>query len=83
MEQKILTRRHVTVAVLMATPLLVSPGANSQTADKALGKKQLADLVATAKTAADHRRLAAHFRTVAAHHEAEAKEHVELAAKYK
>ena len=83
MEQKILTRRHVTVAVLMATPLLVSPGANSQTADKALGKKQLADLVATAKTTADHRRLAAHFRTVAAHHEAEAKEHVELAAKYK
>lgn len=59
------------------------PQSNAQTTGKTLSKKQLSELVATAKTAADHRKLAAHYRAAAAKHEAEAQEHVDLAAKYK
>lgn len=62
---------------------MLSQSGIAQSAGKTLSKKQLAELVATAKTAADHRRLAGHYRAAAAKHEAEAKEHVELAAKYK
>lgn len=62
---------------------MLPQASEAQTAGKTLSKKQLSELVATAKTAADHRKLAEHYRAEAAKHEAEAKEHVELAAKYK
>ncbi len=55
----------------------------AQGSGKPLGKKELADLVAKAKSADDHKKLAAHYRAMAAKHEADAKEHTELAAKYK
>jgi len=48
-----------------------------------LSKKQLAELVASAKTAEDHRKLASHYLAVAERHEAEAREHLDFAAKYR
>jgi len=62
---------------------MMSQSGLAQSTGKTLSKKQLADLVANAKTAADHRKLAEHYRAAAAKHEMEAKEHTELAAKYK
>ena len=43
----------------------------------------MAELVATAKTAADYRKLTEHYRAAATKHEAEAKEHVDLGAQYR
>lgn len=48
-----------------------------------LTKKELKTLVATAKTPADHMKLARHFKQEADRLEAEAKEHEELAAEYR
>ncbi len=82
--KQVTTNRRVFAATALVGGALFAPlSSDAQTAGKLLGKKQLADLVASAKTAADHRKLAAHYRAVAAKHEAEATEHAELAAKYK
>lgn len=75
--------RRIFATAALAAPLLLSQIASGQSSGKMLTKKQLADLVSTAKTAADHRKLAEHYRAAAAMHEAEAQEHVALAAKYK
>jgi hypothetical protein len=83
MESNTSNRRAFTVAALTAGTLMLSQIGSAQTAGKLLSKKQLADLAAAAKTAADHRKLAEHYRAAAAKHEMEAQEHVELAAKYK
>lgn len=83
METNTSNRRNFGVAALTGGALMLSRGASGQAADIILTKKQLEALVSTAKTAADHRKLAAHYRAVAAKHEMEAKEHVVLAAKYK
>jgi hypothetical protein len=83
MESNTSNRRAFTVAALTAGTLMLSQIGGAQTAGKLLSKKQLADLAAAAKTAADHRKLAEHYRAAAAKHEMEAQEHVELAAKYK
>ncbi len=48
-----------------------------------LGKQELKTLVANAKNAQDHERLARHFDAKAIQLEAESKEHRELAAQYK
>jgi hypothetical protein len=48
-----------------------------------LGKQELKTLIANAKTAQDHERLAQHFTAKAEELEADAKEHKELAAQYK
>lgn len=48
-----------------------------------LSKKDFSHLVATAKSASDHRRLASHFIARAERYEAEALEHKELAKRYK
>ena len=77
------TRRAFNLASLVGGTLLLSEEGIAQVTGKPLSKKQLADLVATAKTAADHRRLATHYRAVAANHALEAQEHLALAAKYK
>ena len=82
MENKLSNRRGFAIAAL-AAPLMLSPIASAQSSGRSLSKKQLADLVATAKTAADHHKLAEHYRAAAAMHEEEAKEHTALAAKYK
>ena len=82
MESNTSNRRGFAIAAL-AAPLMLSQIASAQSSGASLSKKQLADLVATAKTAADHRKLAEHYRAAAAMHEEEAKEHTALAAKYK
>jgi len=76
-------RRTFTVSALIGGVTVLSQVASAQSSGQMLSKKQLADLVSTAKTAADHRKLAAHYLAAAAKHEAEAQEHRELAAKYK
>lgn len=48
-----------------------------------LSKQELKSLVASAKSAQDHERLARHFDAKASELEAESKEHRELAAQYK
>ncbi len=83
MEQINSQRRTFAVSALIGGVTLLSQGASAQSSGQTLSKKQLADLVATAKTAADHRKLAAHYLAAAAKHDAEAQEHRELAAKYK
>ncbi len=83
MENITANRRAFGVSALVGGVLMLSEVGSAQSVGKTLSKKQLADLVATAKTAADHRKLAEHYRAAAAKHEAEAKEHVELAAKYR
>lgn len=83
MERTVTNRRAFTITALVGGALTLPLSGNAQTAGKTLSKKQLSELVATAKTAADHRKLAEHYRAAAAKHEAEAKEHVELAAKYR
>ncbi len=83
MERTVTNRRAFAVTALVGGALLLPNSGNAQTAGKTLSNKQLSELVATAKTAADHRKLAAHYRAAAAKHEAEAQQHVELAAKYK
>ncbi len=83
MERTATNRRAFTITALVGGALTLPLSGNAQTAGKTLSKKQLSELVATAKTAADHRKLAEHYRAAAAKHEAEAKEHVELAAKYR
>ena len=47
-----------------------------------LPSAQVKTLTATAKTSADHMKLAKHYEAVAAKHEAEAKEHEALAEQY-
>ena len=83
MERNLTNRRAFTAVALIGGAVLLPQSSNAQTAGKILSKKQLSELVTTAKTAADHRKLAEHYRAAAAKHEAEAKEHVELAAKYR
>ncbi len=83
MESNTSNRRSFGVVALTGGALMLSRSASGQATGNILTHKQLAELVATAKNAEDHRKLAAHYRAVAAKHEMEAKEHVELAAKYK
>lgn len=83
MEITISTRRAFTATALAGGSLLMSQDGSAHSSSDILSKKQLAELVATAKTARDHLRLAKHYRAAAAKHEMEAQEHVELAAKYK
>jgi hypothetical protein len=83
MERTVTNRRGFTVVALAGAALMLPQSSNAQATGKTLSKKQLKDLVATAKTAADHRKLAEYYRAAAAKQEAEAKEHVELAAKYR
>ncbi len=83
MEQVNSKRRAFALSALIGGATMLSQTGKAQSSGQSLSKKQLADLVATAKTAADHRKLAAHYLAAAAKHEAEAQEHLELAAKYK
>ncbi|MBY0508160.1 MAG: hypothetical protein K2X03_29875 [Bryobacteraceae bacterium] len=76
-----MNRRSAFAAALVAAPLMLASRATAQA--KTLTHKQLADLIATAKTADDHRKLADHYRAIAAKHEMEAKQHQDLAKMYK
>ena len=50
--------------------------------DKTLSKKELRNRIATAKTQADHERIAQYFDAEAAKYEADAKDHADLAQFY-
>lgn len=69
------TRR---MAILCLAASLLGGIALAQTLSSAQVKK----LTATAKTPADHMKLAKHYEAVAAKHEADAKEHEALAEQY-
>ena len=83
MKNTLTDRREFVAVVLAAGSALVAVPAGAQPSGKMLTKKEVSDLAANAKTAEDHRKLAAHYTAVAARHEQEAKEHADLAAKYK
>jgi hypothetical protein len=59
--------------------LLIAGGASAQT----LRDAELRKLATSAKTPADHKRIAAHYRAHAAEHEADAKLHEELVAAFR
>lgn len=65
------------VAILTASTILWA------TDGGLLSKQELKDLVANAKNARDHERLAQHFEAKSVELEAESMEHQQLAAKYK
>ena len=58
MERNLTNRRAFTAVALIGGAVLLPQSSNAQTAGKILSKKQLSELVTTAKTAADHRKLA-------------------------
>lgn len=66
---------------------IASPGASAIAAQASSGdilsSKEVRDLIATAKTPADHRKLAKHFAAVAARYEADAVDHVAEAKVYR
>ncbi len=69
--------------LLTLMTMLVSGVSLRAEESKLLNKAELKHLVATAETALDHHRLAAHFMAKAEQLEAEAQDHTELAAQYK
>jgi hypothetical protein len=69
--------------LLMLTAVLVGGVAVGADDGTRLSKGELKNLVATAKTAADHERLAGYFDAKAAQLESDAKDHDELAQEYK
>ena len=81
------TKRNFTWTAVAAATLLtiflgVAPQANGAEA-KRLSKKEVNALIATAKTPADHLRLARHYKGEADRYDAEAKDHAEMAATYR
>ena len=67
------------LAVLLAISASQAPAVDSK---GELSPKEVKALVANAKTAADHMRLAHHYNAMAAKHEAEALDHEALAVEY-
>ena len=72
------------VAVLSLAVILVSfiPQSYAAAAEKSLSKKEVKALIATAKTPAEHRRIANYYREEAARLTANANEHVAMAEEY-
>jgi hypothetical protein len=68
------------VAIAMLTAVVSVPAGAAK--DKTLSKTELRNLVANAKTAADHERIAQYFDSVATKYEAESKKHEEEASYY-
>ena len=69
-------------AFALAAAVAVSAGQTGKSGDL-LTSKQVKELVANAKTPADHTKLSKHFSALAAKYEADAAEHVELSAVYR
>lgn len=68
---------------LLTLPILVTVGpARAAEPKEMLKRKELKALVVSAKTPADHMKLARHFTAMAEKHEAEALEHDALAVEY-
>jgi hypothetical protein len=82
----LMNRRTLKTVLLTATmAMLMGVVSVPASADdsKILKKDELKNLIANAKTAQDHQRIADHYTAKAAEFEAEATEHAEEAAKYK
>ena len=69
-------------AIALAVSVAVSGAQTGKSTDLLTGK-QVKELVANAKTPADHMKLSKHFSALAAKYEADAAEHVELSAVYR
>lgn len=76
---KRITASSVVLAVLIVITAAQAPAAESK---DTLSAQQVKALVASAKTPADHTKLARHYAAMADKHEAEAKEHEALAVEY-
>jgi hypothetical protein len=77
-------RRIITTAVFLASAFLLTGASRAKAADAPqISNDQLKELVASAKTPEDHRKLAAYYRAEADSLEAEAKEHEDLAGAYR
>src|SRR5450755_4279265 len=75
--------RAIASFMALAALMVVSTGQAPASEPKAdLSMKEVKALVLSAKTPADHMKLARHYTAMAAKHEADAKEHEELAAEY-
>lgn len=79
--------RRLTGVLALCIALTFTTYSHAQSASKPkaekLSKQQLLSLVATAKTPAEHRRIAKYYETQANNYLAQAKEHQELAEAYK
>ncbi len=84
MKQKIVnSNRIVASAIVLAALMVVSAGHATALEPKSeLKPKEVKALVASAKTPADHMKLAHYYSAMAAAHEAEAQDHEALAAEY-
>ena len=75
--------RAVASSMVLAAFMVMSAGQTSAVEPAGeLKSKELKALVLSAKTSADHMKLAAHYNAMATKHEAEAEEHAALAAEY-
>jgi hypothetical protein len=76
-------RRTVASSMALAALMVISAGQAPASEPKGeLNMKEVKALVLSAKTPADHMKLAHHFNAMADKHEADAREHEELAAEY-
>jgi hypothetical protein len=77
------SRLTAVAAISFALLLLATVPAAQAASPKHLSKKEIAHLIATAKSPADHIQLANYYKAEADRLEAEAKEHDEFAAAYR
>jgi hypothetical protein len=69
--------------ILVFTAVAFAQAAQPQQKPEKLSKRQLLSLIATAKTPAEHNRIAQYYRAAAQDYLAQSKEHEEMAARYK
>jgi len=73
----------LSLTFVLAIAAVAQPSATIQNQPEKLGKKQLLSLIATAKTAADHRRIANYYEAKAQDYLDQSKEHEKMAEHYK
>lgn len=75
-------RRRFTVTAVLAIALLSVAGGQGARQHEKLTRQQLKSLISSAKTPADHQKLAAHYRDEAERLRAKQREHEEEADEY-
>ena len=73
----------LSLAFVMAVAAFGQTASAPQTKPEHLGKRQLNTLIATAKTPAEHQRIAQYYQAKAQDYLAQAKEHEQMVAAYK
>lgn len=76
-------RSLVILSFLLALTFMAFSQTRSTPKSEKLSKQQLFSLIATAKTPADHTRIADYYQAQAANYLAQSKEHEQMAAAYK